>query len=179
MIRTLLWVAAVSVALAGVNRALAQNQSQASRHKEKFHLALSKTYNMQAHDHARLLDKYAALVKSVPAEIVGEHASAIRTASQAAKKNFAKLAKSAPNNVDLAKQIERLQKRLDQVTDLTKQLEGQAAEKESESQTLRKQLGEISRLLRTNHDAVKRIDDDFYDSSSDDYYLTGEGHFVD
>lgn len=171
-------VAALSL-LGAANFARSQAQDDKSRQSGKYHLAAGKTYNMHAHDHARMLGKYAALGKTVPADVVKEHAAAIRYDAQAAKRSFASLGKTAPNNSQLSKQIEQLQARLDRVTELTKKLEMQTSKNAVESKVVAGQSQEISELLRTNHAAAKEADSDFYDSDSDNYYGTGEGHFVD
>ncbi len=171
-------VAALSLLIAA-NFAQSQAQDDKSRQSGKYHLAAGKTYNMHAHDHARMLGKYAALGKTVPSDVVKEHASAIRYDAQAAKRSFASLGKTAPNNPQLAKQLEQLQARLDRVTELTKKLEAQTSKNAAESKVVAAQSQEISELLRTNHTTAKAADSDFYDSDSDNYYSTGEGHFVD
>ncbi|HXT59535.1 MAG TPA: hypothetical protein VN699_12920 [Pirellulales bacterium] len=146
---------------------------------EKYQLALAKTYNMQAHDHARMLDKYAALGERVPADVVKEHAAAIRFNANAARKSFAKLGETA-NNPALAGQFAQMQQRLNKVTELADRLEAQVEQEGSgESQLVGSQSAEISRQLRANHVDAQEADGNFYGSDSESYYFTGEGHFVD
>jgi hypothetical protein len=146
---------------------------------EEYQLALAKTYNMQAHDHARMLDRYAALGERVPADVVKEHAAAIRFNANAAKRSFAKLGETASNPA-LASQLAQMRQRLDNVTELADRLEAQTAQEGSgESQLVGTQSAEISRQLRANHVDAQEADGNFYGSDSESYYFTGEGHFVD
>jgi hypothetical protein len=147
---------------------------------DQYHLALGKTYNMQAHDHARMLGKYAALGERVPADVVKEHAAAIRFNATAAKKSFAKLAEFANNKPALAGQLAQMQQRLDKVTELADRLETQVEQEGTgEAQLIASQSAEISRQLRANHVDANEADGNFYNSDSDSYYFTGNGHFVD
>ncbi|HVC97722.1 MAG TPA: hypothetical protein VND64_28885 [Pirellulales bacterium] len=157
-------------------------QAGAKRKAEQggaYHVAAGKTYNMQAHDHARMLQKYADLGDEVPRDVVQDHAAAIRFNTEAAKKSYDRLAKSEPGNAALAKIVEQLRKRLELVTAELELLEAQEAEIAAASKTIMARTNEISKHLQANHRALRAIDDDFYDSSSDSYYTTGEGHFVD
>jgi hypothetical protein len=159
--------------------ARADDQDAASRQGGKYHVAAGKTYNMQAHDHARILQKYAALGEQIPAEVVRDHAAAIRFNTEAANRSYTRLGKSAGNNAALAKQVKQLQDRLAKVSGSLKQLEAEAARNTAASKTVIARTNEISRQLRANHNDLRTIDNDFYNSDSDSYYTTGEGHFVD
>ncbi|HVC93609.1 MAG TPA: hypothetical protein VND64_07965 [Pirellulales bacterium] len=164
---------------------VAKSKSQRGPAKRKaaqggaYHVAAGKTYNMQAHDHARMLRKYADVGDEVPGDVVQDHAAAIRFNTEGAKKSYDRLAKSEPGNAALAKIVEQLRKRLDMVTAELELLEAQEAESAAESKMISARTNEISKHLQANHRALRAIDNDFYDSSSDSYYETGEGHFVD
>jgi hypothetical protein len=170
----------VSLVLVLATTALAGDGPAAdSLRGEKYQLALAKTYNMQAHDHARMLDKYAALGERVPADVVQEHAAAIRFNAKAARKSFARLGETAKNPA-IAGQLAQMQQRLNKVTELADRLEAQAAQEGSgEAQLIGSQSAEISRQLRANHVDARETDSNFYGSDSESYYFTGEGHFVD
>ncbi|HVC93122.1 MAG TPA: hypothetical protein VND64_05495, partial [Pirellulales bacterium] len=73
-----------------------------------YHVAAGKTYNMQAQDHARMLQKYADLGDKVPGDVVQDHAAAIRFNTKGAKKSFARLAESDPDNAALGNLVEQL-----------------------------------------------------------------------
>jgi len=155
-------------------------QDETSLQGEKYHLALGKTYNMQAHDHARLLSKYAAVGERVPAEVVKEHAAAIRFNAQAARKSFTKLEGLAKTDPALSQQVAQMQQRLDKVNALVAQLEARVEQQgELQSETVAAQTAEISQQLRSNHVSARETDNRFYNADSDAYYFTGEGHFVD
>jgi hypothetical protein len=158
----------------------ADGQDETSLQGEKYHLALGKTYNMQAHDHARLLSKYAAVGERVPADVVKEHAAAIRFNAQAARKSFTKLEGLAKTDPALSQQVAQMQQRLDKVNALVAQLEARVEQQgELQSETVAAQTAEISQQLRSNHVSARETDDRFYNADSDAYYFTGEGHFVD
>jgi hypothetical protein len=147
---------------------------------EGYHLALGQTYNMQARDHAHLLGKYAALGQRVPAEVVKEHAAAIRFNANAAKKSFAKLGETANDKPALAGQIAQMQQRLEKVTKLADRLEAQAEQGQAaDSKIIAAQSEEISRQLQANHVDARAVGGNFYNSDSDSYYFEGRGHFAD
>ncbi|HEV7223016.1 MAG TPA: hypothetical protein VGN42_09975 [Pirellulales bacterium] len=173
-----LLVAATFMVIA-LNAVQAEDQDGKSRQVGKYYLALGRTHNMQAHDHARLLQKYAALSDQVPADVIHDHVAAIRFNAEAAKKSFARQGKSAGDNVALAHHVEQLQKRLDKVIASVNQLEDQLAGKSASAKTVAARTNDISQQLRANHNDLRTIDNDFYDSGSDSYYETGEGHFID
>jgi hypothetical protein len=150
-----------------------------ARQTERHHLAAGKTHNLQAHDHARLLGKYAGASDRASAEIVKGQTAAIRASAQAAKKSFAKVGQTAPDNRELAARVAQLQERLDQVTELSNRLESQLRQPAVDSRTAAEYSSAVSELLRANHASIKQVDQDFYNSQSDSYYSTGEGHFVD
>jgi hypothetical protein len=157
----------------------AQDAQTESRQGSKYHLALAKTYHQQSHDHVRMLQKYAELGDSVPADVVNEHASAIRYNTDATKRAYGRLVKSAGDNADLAKRVEQMQARLDKVSATLKELEANTAKQKANSTAVAARAKEITQQLRSNHVDLGRIDNDFYNSDSDSYYETGEGHFVD
>jgi hypothetical protein len=171
-----LLAAALLVAVA--NPATTDDEYAASRQGGKYYLAAGRTYNNQAQDHARMLKKYAALGEQVPANIVHEHAAAIRFNTEGARRSYTRLARSAGDNAELAQQIKQLQERLDKVAATLKQLEDASREK-ANAQAVIARSNEISQQLRDNHNDLRRIDEAYYNSDSDSYYTTGEGHFVD
>ncbi len=170
-----------SILLVQATSALAADGPDAtSLQAEKYHLALGKTYNMQAHDHARLLSKYAAIGERVPADVVQEHAAAIRFNAQAAKKSFSRLEGLAKTDPALSQQVAQMQQRLDKVNALVAQLEARVAQQgELQADTVAAQSAEISQQLRSNHAGARETDNRFYNADSDAYYFTGDGHFVD
>ncbi len=156
-----------------------ENEQPQAQHSGKYQVAAGKTYNIQAHAHTRLLQKYAALGEKVPAEVVREHVSAIRFNTESARKSYSRLAKVDAGNADLAKRVEQMQARLDKVSAALERMEGEVSGNHANSQAVIANAKEISQRLNENHRDLRRIDNDFYDSTSDAYYVTGEGHFVD
>ena len=168
-----------AILVAVLNPTLSTDEQSTSRQGGKYHLAAGKTYNMQSHDHARMLQKFAGLADHVPAGVVREHAAAIRFNTEAARRSYARLATSAGGNADLAEQVEQLQQRLAKVSASLSKLEAASTGAIANSQTVIAHTNEISQQLRDNHNDLRRIDQAFYNSDSDSYYTTGEGHFVD
>lgn len=151
-----------------------------ARQAAEYQLAAGNTYNRHAREHARILERYAALGKPVPAEIVKQHADAIRRNVQQAQQAFAQLAEAGKDKPDLLAAIERLQLRLAKASDAIERLGTQVDEQEAaESQAIQAMSAEIEGLLRESHAAGQQADRRFYDSHSDNYYFSGEGHFVD
>jgi|GEM_PF-1935051 len=151
-----------------------------ARQSGEYHLAIGKAYNRHANEHARLLDKYAALGETVPAHIVKEHASAIRHDVQQAQKAFARFAEAGNDNPDVVKAAEGLQQQLKDVTASIQKLEAHVEQEEAAAaKVIRGQSAEISSLLEDSYIAAQQADRSFYDSHSDAYYFSGEGHFVD
>lgn len=151
-----------------------------ARQVAEYQLAAGNTYNRHAREHARILERYAALGKPVPAEIVKQHADAIRRNVQQAQMAFAQLAESGKDKPDLLAAIERLQLRLAKASDAVERLGTHVDEQEvAESQAIQTMSAEIESLLRESHAAGQQADRQFYDSHSDNYYFSGEGHFVD
>ena len=145
----------------------------------QYHLATAKTYNVQSHDHARILQKYAAADAMVPEDVVQEHVAAIRFSVAGAKKAVNKLSQAEPRNAELSKQVAQLQQRYDKVNTLLKELEGQVSKNSVKQQTVISQTQAISQQLQDNHTLYRAVDNNFYNASSNSYYDTGEGHFVD
>lgn len=145
-----------------------------------YHLARGKAYSLHADDHAKTLEKYAATVDSVPAHIVKEHVSAIRRDVQAAKRSFTLVEKSDRDQPGLASAVEQMRQRLDQAAATLKQLQARVANDEAvEAAEVAAQSAEISQLLRDSYTTARQADREFYDSRSEGYYFSGEGHFVD
>jgi len=172
-------VVAAALAAASLAFAFGADEKPKARKGGAYHVAEGRTYNIEAHDHARLLQKYAALSDKVPGDVVQDHAAAIRFNTKGAKKSFARLAESDPDNAALGNLVEQLRERLDMVTAELELLEAQAAKNTAEAKIVIAQTNEISQHLQANHRDLRTIDNDFYDSDSDSYYMTGEGHFVD
>jgi len=166
-------------ATAPVEPAAPENIDPARRAAE-YQLAAGNTYNRHAREHARILERYAALGKPVPAEIVKQHADAIRRNVQQAQQAFAQLAEAGKDKPKLLAAIERLQLRLAKASDAVERLGTHVDEQEAaESQAIQTMSAEIESLLRESHAAGQQADRQFYDSHADNYYFSGEGHFVD
>jgi hypothetical protein len=188
-----LLVVALTVGVALVtdgSAAFAQAKTDPTRRADQYYVAAAKTYNMHAHDHARMLGKYAAAADHpVPAEVVKEHTAAIGANVERARRSFAKLAHTAKPNPDLATQLAEIQKRLAAVTKQLSQLNASSAMEAVDQKLVLSQTAGISRGLQATHLASKKIDAalvqaadanaQFDDSQSDSYYFTGEGHFID
>jgi len=177
--KQLAWVVTAALVIAALNCAHAEHQQSKPQQDGEYHLAAGKTYNMHAHDHARMLLKYAGAGDQVPADVVQDHVASIRFNTEAARKSYIRLAKSSGASAVLVQKVEQMQKRLDKVNTELEQLEAHAAKNAVESRTVIARANAVSRHLHANHDDLRAIDDGFYDSGSDSYYETGEGHFVD
>ena len=68
-----------------LNAVQAEDQDGKSRQGREYYLALGRTHNMQAHDHAVCSKKYAALSDRAPADIIHDHVAAIRFNADAAE----------------------------------------------------------------------------------------------
>jgi hypothetical protein len=190
--RTIVTVLAVCLAFA-TSAALAADTPSTTRRGDQYHLAAAKTKNIHAHDHARLLGKYAAASdEPVPAAIVKEHAAAIRANAQQARKSYQALSAGAAKDPAVARQLEEINKRLNKVDELVERLESQSKRDSAASRAVIAETKAISQELKATHDASKEIDQAFADAAqeeraasqfdnrqSPDYYFTGEGHFID
>lgn len=170
--------------------AIADDAADATKRAELYHIAAGKTYNMHAHDHARMLGKYAAATgQAVPREVIQEHTAAIRSNVKQAQAAYAKLAVAAKSNPNIAKQLAEISKRLAQVTAQVNQLDSQ---KSAESKLVVTATDAMSEDLKATHQASKEIDqalaaaaarteqsDEFENRQDPSYYFTGEGHFID
>ena len=191
-----LLVAAMTAAVAtvsGGSTALGQARPDPTRRAEQYYVAAGKTYNMHAHDHARMLGKYAAAVDHpLPPAVVKEHAAAISGNVERARQAYNKLAQTARNNPTLAAQLTQIQSRLAAVTKQLAQLHASSAKEAVDARLVLSQTAAIARDLKATHLASKQIDaalvraatdakdnHQFDDPQSSSYYFTGEGHFID
>ena len=185
--RLMTWAA---LTLAMTLSAWANTASDAGKRAEHYYVSAGKTYNIHAHDHARMLGKYAkASDKPVSAEVIKEHTAAIRSNVAQAQKSFAKLKTAAQSNPDVAKQLAEIQKRLAQVTQQVASLE---TDKDVDAKLVVSATDAISADLKATHQTSKEVDqalnnvieneettDNFENRDSSSYYFTGEGHFTD
>jgi hypothetical protein len=170
--------------------ASALTASDASKRADHYFVSAGKTYNMHAHDHVRILSKYAkASNEAVPADVLKEHTAAIRANVEQAQKSYAKLAASASSSPDVAKQLAEIQKHLDAVT---KQVATLESEKAVDAKLVVSATDAITADLKATHDTSKEVDQalnnvvenedsqaQFDNPESSSYYFTGEGHFID
>ena len=153
---------------------------ESARQAAEYHLAVGKTYNRHADEHARILEKYAALGETVPAGVVKDHARAIRHDLEQSQTAFSRLAKVSKDNPEVAEAVERIQHGLRKVTESVRKLEGRVQRQDAvQAEIVRGQTAEVSALLNNSYSAAQEADREFYDMHSDDYYTSGEGHFVD
>jgi hypothetical protein len=153
----------------GASVAWADDQDNA-RQGTKYHLVMGQTYNRMAGVHARVLTKYAAAGKQVPADVIKEHAAAIGVNVEAAKKSFAKLAKAGQGTPGVDKRVAEMQERLDKVSQQLKQLEAQVAKERAESSNVLSQVKVITTQLKANDATATQVDKESYDSDSSEYY---------
>jgi cell pole-organizing protein PopZ len=157
---------------------------------DAYQLAAGKTYNMHAHDHARLLGKFAAAAEHpVSSDVLAPHLASIRANADAAQKAYKRMSARAKNDPQLKNQLAEIEQRLTKVSQLVNQLEVQSAKQNVEAIAVLDRTNAISRELKQTHLASKQIDrmfgaaiqtgGDFSDRDSDSYYFTGEGHFID
>lgn len=177
----------------GVSSGMAQDSPQPPHRAERYHVAAAKTYNMHAHDHARLLGKYAAASgQPVSGKVVGEHAQAIAAHVARAQASYAKLAGAAQSNPAVAKQLAAIEKQLSSVTSEVQKLKSASTDNSAEAKLVLSETAAIAKNLKATHDASKEIEqalnesleshaeaDNFDNPNSPSYYFTGEGHFID
>jgi DNA repair exonuclease SbcCD ATPase subunit len=190
MSRILLVAVWVTIALFSFSVAAEADKVDPTRRAEQYYVAAGKTYNMHAHDHARMLRKYAEASNSpVPREVIREHATAIAANVDRARQSFAKLATAAKQLPNVEKQLAEIEKRLSQVSGKIAKLNTASTDEAVDSEMLAKETSEIVNDLKATHMAGKEIDSalaqqaqsrgQFYDPNSPSYYFTGEGHFLD
>jgi len=170
---------------------LAADPPAKTRRTDKYQIAAAKTYNMHAHDHARLLSKYAAASSAaVPAAVLKEHAAAIRSNAAAATKAYSQISAATKNDPKNVAQMAEIQQSLAKVTSLVNELEAQKMEDQvAEAKLIQEKMAAVNQELKETHEASKKIDaaismanqntDEFEDRQSDSYYFTGKGHFID
>lgn len=190
MVRMFSLAVAVATSIGFSLVAAAAENVDSTRRAEQYYVAAGKTYNMHAHDHARMLGKYAAAANEpVPRDVVQEHADGIATNVEHARNSFAKLATAAKGDPTIKQQLAEIEKRLDQVTGQVARLKTESNDEAVDSQLLAKETAQITSDLKATHMAGKEIDnalaqqaesrDAFYNRNSPSYYFTGEGHFID
>jgi len=170
--------------------AQAADAKTAAHRAERYFVAAGKTYNMHAHDHARMLGKYAAATGApVPSGVVREHVQAIDANVARARQAYAKLIAAAKTNPAVAEQLAEIEKQLKSVTSEVNKLKTASNADTADAKLILTETDAISKNLKATHDASKEIDqaltqaidnsDQFDDRQSDSYYFTGEGHFLD
>jgi hypothetical protein len=185
----LLIVAGVALAWSA-SSALAQSKAETARRADQYYVAAGQTYNMHAHDHVRLLGKYAAAAAHpVPSDVVKEHTAAIRGNVERAGQSFARLDESAGKSPGMAAQLAEIKKRLAAVTTQLTRLNASSANERVDSRLVLSQTAAIAQDLKAAHLASKKIDsalaqsleadEQFDNPQSNSYYFTGEGHFLD
>ncbi len=161
----------------------------------QYYVAAGKTYNIHAHDHVRMLGKYAvASDKPVPKGVIKEHVAAIRSNIKNALAAYTKLGDSAKDNPTVQKQLAEIQKHLASVSQQVSHLDDQATDEGVESKLVLSEATAMAKDLKATHDASKEIDTAlaqaaenspqeqtarFDNLDSSNYYFTGEGHFID
>jgi hypothetical protein len=192
--KTLIALLAIAVA---AQQTSADQPTGAALRGDHYQLAAAKTYNMHAHDHARLLGKYAAAAaEPIPSAVIKQHAAAIRTNTDLARKSFAGLSAASRKDPAVSKQLAEIDKRLAKLNQLIGLLDAQSKRNTTETQVIKTETDAIAQELKATHTASKAIDQallraagrvanriapdrQFDDSQSPDYYFTGEGHFLD
>jgi hypothetical protein len=180
----------LSYAPAIAGDAQAASDKKANHRAEKYYVAAGKTYNMHAHDHARMLGKYAAAHDApVPSEVVREHVQAIDANVARARQSYTKLNTAAKTNPAVAEQLAEIEKQLKSVTAQVNKLKSASNSDKAETKAILAETDAISKSLKATHDASKEIDqaltqaiennEQFDNRQSDSYYFTGEGHFLD
>jgi hypothetical protein len=184
-----IWAAALT--FAWVNTCLgAEDQPASPRRSDHYFVSAGKTYNSHAHDHVRMLGKYAAAAEHpVPKGVVQEHSTAIKSNVERARSSYARLAQAARQNPSVNKQLADIQERLAQVTAKLAKLEKASDADNVEARLVIDEARAMAKELKAAHQASKQIDqaltsalenkDSFDDPQSPDYYFTGEGHFID
>ena len=174
----------------GIAHGVGREAVATTRRGDQYYLAVAKTQNMHAHDHARLLGKYAAATNEpVPAAIIKEHVAAIRANTELARKSFDRMSATAKNDPAVSKELTEINQRLTKVNELVDQLETQSKQDDTDAKEVMSKANALSQELKATHLASKAIDqvflqgaqsdNQFSDPQSPDYFFTGEGHFLD
>jgi len=158
-----------------------QAQDADAKPDSHYHLAVAKTHSVHAADNVLLLKKYAAGHKTVPADVIKDHTSAMKYHLQAARSSYAKLAAAVKSESDpknqaaLLKEIDALDQRLAKVSGMVKTLETQT----TKADQVVEQSAAIAKEMDANRLASQSVDNNFYNMDSSSYYETGLGHFTD
>ncbi|HWB10813.1 MAG TPA: hypothetical protein VG826_16405 [Pirellulales bacterium] len=125
----------------------------------EYYMSAGSTFSRHAHEHAQILERYAASGEAVPARIVKEQAAAIHHDVDQAHKSFSKLAAAdAAENENLPPDaaIKNFQQELRKATELLQQLEAQVQHLSAvQAELVRGQSAIIANLLRQADEAAE------------------------
>ena len=133
-------------------------ESEAGNHPAEHYLSVGNVYSQHAHEHAQVLQRYAASDDTVPANIVREQAKAIRHDVEQAQKSFARVAAADKETNDESRTgaIQELQAELQKVTDSVRRLESVVRQQgEVQARLVRGQTAVVSRLLQQANEAAR------------------------
>lgn len=133
-------------------------ESEPGNHPAEHYLSVGNVYSQHAHEHAEVLQRYAASDDTVPANIVREQAKAIRHDVEQAQKSFARAAAAdeESKNESRTDAIKELQAELQKVTESVRRLESVVQRQgEVQARLVRGQTAVVSRLLQQANEAAR------------------------
>ena len=136
-----------------------------ARQSTEYYMSVGSAFNRHAHEHAQILERFAASGETVPAKIVKEQAAAIHHDVEQAQKSFSRLATSDDNDEDedlpVAAAIKKLQGGLRKVSESLQRLEGQVQQQTAvQAELVRGQTAIISDLLTQANAAAEAAEEE-------------------
>lgn len=134
-----------------------------AKHSTDYYLSVGNVFSRHAHEHAQVLERYAASKETVPARIVREQAQAIHHDVEQAQKSFSQVAAAGEQTTsdNLPDVIKKLQTGLAKVTESVRRLEMQVRRQEKVQATLvRGQTAVINRMLQQANEAARAAEEE-------------------
>lgn len=136
--------------------------TEPAKHSADYYLSVGNVFSKHAHEHAEVLERYAASGETVPANIVKEQAKAIHRDVDQAQKSFSQVsvADEETTSDDLPGAVKRLQVSLSKVTESLRRLESQVQRQGAVEATLvRGQTAIINRLFQQANEAARAAEE--------------------
>ncbi len=153
------WITAVLVVvgLSSVARpAWAQRDAGSKIRGDAYEIWSGGNYNDHAYDHAQLLNRYSAAGATVPAPVIEEHASAIRSNVESSKRSYSRVSEAAQKNPAVAKLVASINAHGQRATQLCVMLDKEAME-DGDSATVMKHCAEAEKELKAAADEHEQL----------------------
>lgn len=144
-----------------VNESAIAVGAEPAKHSAEFYLSAGGVFSRHAHEHAQVLERYAASGGTVPANVVRHQAEAIHHDVEHARKSFSRaLSANAETNGETRAAIKELQTGLRSVAESVRRLEGLVHEQGAVQATLVKsETAIVSRLLQQTNEAANAAEE--------------------